>query len=59
MTTSAANGNNALDTHVVHDEDEHGARARRRQARTSKDEVAKAGRRGSKVAEPALWPQVY
>jgi hypothetical protein len=44
MTTSGANGNNSHDTQVaqgevVQDEDEQGGRARRRRARTSKDEV--------------------
>jgi hypothetical protein len=39
MTTSAANGNNAHDTRVVQDEDEQGGRARRRRARTSRDEL--------------------
>jgi hypothetical protein len=43
MTASAANGNNAYDTQVVQDEDEQGGRARRRQARTSKDEVVQGG----------------
>ena len=39
MTTSAANGHNALDTPVVLDEGEHRARARRRRARMRNDEV--------------------
>ena len=43
MTTSAANGSNAYNSQVVQDQDEQGGRARRRQARTSKDGVVQGG----------------
>jgi hypothetical protein len=51
MTTSGANGNNSHDTQVAQgeveqDEDEQGGRARRRRARTSKDEVVQGEEAG-------------